>query len=208
MIARESIILVYFQAQWCPHCRDLTSEVESAVQELEEIGIAVGKVDASEHRALAADAGVRGVPWFKIYFNGEGKKSTISSNSTLALLMPDTGTNYEGPRDAVGLVARVREEAMSQGIELIAPVKPKCGSLEATQDRGGNGGHGGSCTSKGQISIGLCKQKLVDSSECSALTYKNGECYLHDRRMPDHWSDKVPGAMYVVKQVKGIDRCV
>jgi len=42
-------------------------------------------VDASEHRGLAAEAGVRGVPWFKLYVNGQG-------------------VDYNGPRDASGLV--------------------------------------------------------------------------------------------------------
>ena len=146
-------------------------------------------VDASENRGLAAEAGVRGVPWFKLYFGGEG-------------------VDYEGPRDAVGLVGRVREECASQGVEVSAPAKPKCGSMDAAQDRGGNGGHGGACVGKGAVSFGLCKQKLADSKECSALTYKHGECYLHDRRREDHWSDRVDGAIYVTKYVKGLDRCL
>jgi len=132
---------------------------------------------------------VRGVPWFKLYCNGEGQ-------------------DYDGPRDAIGLVNRVREEAATQGLALTVPTKPKCGSIESSQDLGGNGGHGGSCVSKGFISLGLCKQKLSDTAECSALTYKHGECYLHDRRMSDHWSDKVSGAIYATKATKGLDRCI
>jgi len=161
----------------------------SVAEELEDMGIAVGVVDASEHRGLAAEAGVRGVPWIKVYFRGEG-------------------VDYDGPRDALGLVARIREDTKTAGVEITAPAKLKCGSLEASQDRGGNGGHGGACVGRGALSFGLCKQKLADSHECSALTYKNGECYLHDRRREDHWSDRVDGAIYVVKQTKGVDRCI
>jgi hypothetical protein len=118
------------------------------------------------------------------------------------------GVDYEGPRDAIGLVSRIREEAMASGFEIASPMKPKCGSLSASQDRGGNGGHSGNCMSRGFISFGLCEQKLADSKECSALTFKHGECYLHDRSMSDHWSDKTEGAIYVTKYVKGLDKCV
>lgn len=118
------------------------------------------------------------------------------------------GVDYEGPRDYIGLVSQVREEAISAGFEIATPKKPKCGSMNAAQDRGGNGGHNDKCMSRGFISFGLCEQKLADSKECSALTFKHGECYLHDRSMTDHWSDKTEGAIYVTKFVKGLDKCI
>jgi hypothetical protein len=173
----------------------------------------VGLVDASEHRSLAGDAGVRGVPWFKIYFNGEGLHVISNGESAMyifvfILLIARAGVDYEGPRDSVGLVAAVRTEAKDRGVEVAAPAKPRCGAMEAAQDRAGNGGHSGACTGKGLVSFGLCKQKLSDSKECSALTYKKGTCYLHDRSLQDHWTDKEEGGMYVVKFTKGLDRCI
>jgi thioredoxin-like negative regulator of GroEL len=51
----------------------MINEMNTAAEELEELGIAFCSVDASAHRSLAGDLNVRGVPWLKLFINGEGK---------------------------------------------------------------------------------------------------------------------------------------
>jgi len=41
VLSREEVMLVYWHAPWCPHCKDLTVEMNVAAEELEEMGIAV-----------------------------------------------------------------------------------------------------------------------------------------------------------------------
>ena len=175
----------------CPYCR-------RAKDLLEERGIAAARVNAGreENRLMvAADAKVYLVPHYKLYFNGGG---VISHH----------GTDYEGPRDSSGLVAWVEEATRKAGVKIEPKAnRPPCGSIETVQNRVGNGGHNGMCQTKGAISFGLCKQKLSDTRECSALTYKSGECYLHDRHSSDHWSDEEKGGVYAIKRTSDLDRC-
>jgi hypothetical protein len=104
-------------------------------------------------------------------------------------------------------VAYVKQEAEKRGIKLTPPKFPACGSIEVKEDRAGNGGHSNLCQTNGKISFGLCKQRLSDSHACTALTYKHGECYLHDRGDADHWSDKTEGALYGIKFVPSLEKC-
>ena len=200
-ISSEKALLVLFHAPWCSRCRAL--ELELAAEDLEERGITVARMDAGEasnRRFVASEAGVFSVPVYKLYFNeGSGVVDDYWGS-----------TDYgEGPtRDAEGLIAWVCKEAMKRGVALAAPARPPlCGSIDATADHGGFGGHRGSCQSRGKISYGLCKQKLADSRECTALTYKQGECYHHDRRSEDHWAGAVEGATYAAKVHPDLDKC-
>ena len=36
----------------------------------------------------------------------------------------------------------------------------------------------------------LATEKVARRSSCTAATWKNGECWLHDRRMADWWSEQ------------------
>mmetsp|Transcript_68 Transcript_68/g.232 ORF Transcript_68/g.232 Transcript_68/m.232 type:complete len:84 (+) Transcript_68:184-435(+) len=40
------------------------------------------------------------------------------------------------------------------------------------------------------MTFALCRQVLFKRTSCTAATYKDRQCWLHDRRAPDWWSDQ------------------
>lgn len=93
-VSKADFIVVEFYAPWCGHCKTLAPEYEKAAGELLKNNppIILAKVDATEENELATKYGVRGYPTIKIFRNGEP-------------------TEYEGPREAAGIVSYVRKQA-------------------------------------------------------------------------------------------------
>lgn len=81
--------------RWCGHCKKLEPEFEKAAGQLKGEGIALAKVDATEdgNKALAERFKVQGFPTLKIFRGSE-----------------DTPGEYEGPRDADGIVAYAKKQ--------------------------------------------------------------------------------------------------
>jgi protein disulfide-isomerase A6 len=63
---------VEFYAPWCGHCKALEPEYETAAKKLKG-QVKLGKVDATEHAALAQRYGVNGYPTVKVFDYGLGK---------------------------------------------------------------------------------------------------------------------------------------
>ena len=152
----ESLLMAYFYAPWCGHCKALKSEIKEVADELMDSspGVPLIAVDAFAERELAANIGVRGVPWVRIYYDGGAWE------------------DYDGPIDAEGMLQDLLKHQAFRRAGVKLAERPPCGDLNVYHAKAGFGGHSAACRSHGQTSFGLCKQILSDSKDCSAMTYK------------------------------------
>jgi hypothetical protein len=62
-------------------------------------------------------------------------------------------------------------------------LRPLCGAEFIVENGVGFGGHnvGLGCTNAGRLTWGACIKVFEKRSRCTAATYKDGECWLHDR---------------------------
>uniref|UniRef100_A0A914WED8 Protein disulfide-isomerase n=1 Tax=Plectus sambesii TaxID=2011161 RepID=A0A914WED8_9BILA len=105
-VAANELVLVEFYAPWCGHCKQLAPEFEKAAKKLlaQPKPIALGKVDATVERSLGDKFGVSGYPTLKILRNGKR-------------------FDYNGPRDAAGIVTYMMEQS-----------KPAARKLDSVKD--------------------------------------------------------------------------
>jgi len=80
----KDLMLVWFYAPWCKHCKQLEPEMEGAAAELEGWGITIAKVDGTREKELADQFGVVGWPSIKMFrkgrpyeYNGPREKQNI-----------------------------------------------------------------------------------------------------------------------------------
>ena len=102
-LAKHSFLVVEFYAPWCGHCKQLEPEYKKAASVLSEETksgkytgqpIALAKVDATVEKSLGTKFEIRGFPTLKIFESGSEKPS-----------------EYEGPRDAEGIVSYLKSRA-------------------------------------------------------------------------------------------------
>ena len=103
--------LVEFFAPWCGHCKNLAPEWASAATQLKG-QVKLGAVDATVHSALAQKYGVQGYPTIKVFYPGKKGKAQ----------------DYQGPREAVGIVQFALEMLDKAGIP---PAMPELTSPKA-----------------------------------------------------------------------------
>jgi len=94
VISKNRIILVEFYAPWCGHCKSLAPEYAKAAKELKDADPAVplGKVDATVQTVVAGKHDINGYPTLKLFRDGKPE-------------------DYDGPRDAAGIVQYVKEKS-------------------------------------------------------------------------------------------------
>ncbi|KAI6214755.1 Protein disulfide-isomerase [Aphelenchoides besseyi] len=98
-IADKPLMLIEFYAPWCTHCKKLEPEYEKAAQKLKNYNIPLAKVDATTEKSAADKYGVSGYPTIKILRYGRR-------------------FDYNGPRDADGIVKFMLEQSKPAAVEL------------------------------------------------------------------------------------------
>ena len=101
-IKQHDIALAEFYAPWCGHCKRLAPEYEKAATALKynDPPVALIKVDCTAETKTCGKFGVSGYPTLKIFKNGE------------------MSSDYNGPREADGIVKFMRSKAGPTSKEL------------------------------------------------------------------------------------------
>jgi thioredoxin 1 len=84
VVASDVPVIVDYWAPWCGPCRLLGPVIEQIADE-RSASIKVGKVNVDEQPALAARAGVQGIPFVVVYRNGEPVAEAIGAQPKGAL---------------------------------------------------------------------------------------------------------------------------
>ena len=69
-VQENSVVVVDFWAEWCPHCMALMPQLDAVKEEVGEKARII-KANADESPELSAKLGVTALPTFLIYKNGE-----------------------------------------------------------------------------------------------------------------------------------------
>jgi len=104
-IADQDLVLVKYYAPWCGHCKQIAPEFEKAATVLKynDPPVVLAEVDCTaEGKESCSQAGVSGYPTLKAYKHGQ------------------TAFDYDGPRDADGIVKYMKSKAGPSTKELLS----------------------------------------------------------------------------------------
>jgi hypothetical protein len=88
-----------------------------------------------------------------------------------------------------------------------------CGDIEELPEMKVRGGHSVDCFIRKPITFEVCRLLLIESPVCTALTYKNGMCRLHDRRRATVTNESASmrqqaKMITIYKYEEGFDNCL
>ena len=119
--------LVEFYAPWCGHCKYLEPIYARVALELTAKGVAVGRVDGTEHRALAARFGIAGYPSIYSVRHGEVRQFTGSRSYDGLLFFATKGVNTTKPivawRSPMGFVGKFKGNTIGLAYKVAALYK-------------------------------------------------------------------------------------
>ncbi|KAK9379478.1 thioredoxin-like protein [Kockiozyma suomiensis] len=78
-IAEDKITVIDFYATWCGPCKVIAPKVHAYSEEFTE-GIQFFKVDVDEVADVAAEVGIRAMPTFMLFKNGQKVKEVVGAN--------------------------------------------------------------------------------------------------------------------------------
>lgn len=118
-VKSQTYTIVEFYAPWCGHCKSLAPEWAAAAGKTRRLKPAVilAKVDADQHKELAERFDVSGYPTIKIFRSGKAEE-------------------YEGPREAKGIVKFVKEELGLSGAGALTRLKTPAEADELKAKKG------------------------------------------------------------------------
>ena len=83
VINSDKPVVVDFWATWCPPCRQMAPVVDEAAKQLEDVKFV--KVDVDANPLSAAKYGVRSIPAFLVFRDGEVRHEFVGSRPRLTL---------------------------------------------------------------------------------------------------------------------------
>ena len=83
MIPQEGKVLVDFWAQWCGPCKTMMPVLEQ--YSAEEGAVEVVKINVDEHPEISQEYGIRGIPTFILFEDGEVVKKQTGAMSVQQL---------------------------------------------------------------------------------------------------------------------------
>lgn len=84
LINSEKPVLIDFSAVWCGPCQAMNPILKDVAKSVGDKAKII-KIDVDKNATLAADMGVRGVPTFMVFQNGEKKWHQAGMQSAVAL---------------------------------------------------------------------------------------------------------------------------
>lgn len=148
VLQNPAVVAVAFTAPWCGHCTRLRPEWEEAAKKLAGEGVVLGWLDATANQQLASVFGVSGYPTIKVFPGGTPKT-------------PDMAVDYQGAREAAGIVQSLLLEVDRSGVPKEIPELTSPSILEE------------SCGGKNHICVLAALPHILDSGAAGRNKYRD-----------------------------------
>src|SRR4029077_759395 len=66
-----SLVILYFWAEWCGPCKQLTPLLEKVAADYADRGVTLVKVNATEEKSIAAQFRIQSIPTVYAFFKGQ-----------------------------------------------------------------------------------------------------------------------------------------